>query len=266
MSISLAGIFPPIPTPFQADGEIDFAALERNLTRWNAQPLAGYVVGGSNGEFVFMTPDERVQVVHAVQELVPEDRLLIAGAAAESSRETIDITRRMAEAGAELAIVVTPHYFKNQMTAEALEHHYRLVADASPIPIILYSVPANTGIDLPVETVARLAEHPNVLGLKESGGDVTKIARMVRATGASFQILAGSAGFFLGSLGSWRGGGGLGAGQHRRRGASRTRTMLPRGGARSGAIPPAAARRAQPRGHRALRRPWTESRHGFDGL
>ncbi len=200
MSISLAGIFPPIPTPFHADGEIDFPALDRNLMRWNEFPLAGYVVGGSNGEFVFLTENERVQVVQAVRELVPANRLLIAGAAAESSRETIEITSRMADAGADLAIVVTPHYFKKQMTAEALEHHYRLVADAAPIPIVLYSVPSNTGIDLPVETVVHLAEHPNIIGLKDSGGDVTKIARMVHATSDRFQILAGSAGFFLGSL------------------------------------------------------------------
>jgi 4-hydroxy-2-oxoglutarate aldolase len=129
-----------------------------------------------------------------------EGRLLIAGSAMESTRETINVTRRMAEAGADVAIVVTPNYYKGRMTAGALVHHYRLVADASPIPVMLYSVPTNTGIDLPAQAVIELAGHHNIIGLKDSGGDVTKIGFMVHETPADFQIVAGSAGFFLAAL------------------------------------------------------------------
>lgn len=198
--ISLAGVFPPIATPFKPDEEIDFKHLQSNLERWNQEPLAGYVAGGSNGEFVFLTVDERVEVVRAARQAVPRDRLLIAGSGMESTRETIDLTCRMAQVGADVAIVVTPSYYKSRMSVAALEHHFRQVADASPIPIMLYSVPANTGLDMPAQAVLKLATHPNIIGLKDSGGDVTKIGFMVREAPSDFQILAGSAGFFLGAL------------------------------------------------------------------
>jgi 4-hydroxy-2-oxoglutarate aldolase len=199
--ISLSGIFPPILTPFKANEEIDFDHLQSNLERWNKEPLAGYVVGGSNGEFVFLTVEERVQVVRAARQAIPRDRLLIAGSGMESTRETIDLTRRMAQAGADVALIVTPNYYKSKMSVAALEHHYRQAADASPIPIMLYNVPPNTGLDLPAQAVIALATHPNVIGLKDSGGDVTKIGWMAHETrDADFQIVAGSAGFFLGAL------------------------------------------------------------------
>ena len=200
--ISLSGIFPPIPTPFKADEGIDYKHLQSNLDRWNQEPLAGYVVGGSNGEFVFLTVEERVEVVRAARQAIPRDRLLIAGSGMESTRETIDLTRRMAQAGADVAILVTPSYYKSRMNVAALEHHYSQVADASPIPVMLYSVPANTGLDLPAQAVIALATHPNIIGLKDSGGDITKIGFMAQETrNADFQIVAGSADFFLAALG-----------------------------------------------------------------
>jgi 4-hydroxy-2-oxoglutarate aldolase len=199
-ALSLAGIFPPIPTPFTADEQVDYDHLQSNLNRWNQAPLAGYVLGGSNGEYVFLTPDERVEAVRAARQVIPANRLLIAGSATESTRETIRLTHRMAEAGADVAIVVTPSYYKSRMNAAALEQHYRQVADASPIPVILYNVPANTGVDLPVQAVIKLAAHPNIIGMKESSGDVTKIGHMVQQTPDDFQMLAGSAGFLLAAL------------------------------------------------------------------
>ena len=199
--ISLAGIFPPIPTPFKANEDIDFNHLRSNLERWNREPLGGYVVGGSNGEFPFLTVEERVEVVRAARQAIPRDRLLIAGSGMESAREAIALTRRMAEAGADVALVITPNYYKARMNVAALEGYFRAVADASPIPVMLYSVPANTGLDMPAQVVINLATHPNILGMKDSGGDVTKfgfIANETRRTG--FQLVAGSAGFFLGAL------------------------------------------------------------------
>jgi 4-hydroxy-2-oxoglutarate aldolase len=199
--ISLAGIFPPIPTPFKANEDIDLDRLQSNLERWNQEPLSGYVVGGSNGEFVFLTLDERVEVVRQARQIAPRDRLVIAGAGMESARETISMTNRMAEAGADVALIVTPNYFKSRMTAPALEHYYRQVADVSPLPVMIYSVPPNTGLDMPAQAAINLAQHPNIIGMKDSGGDVTKIGFMAHETrDADFQIVAGSAGFLLGAL------------------------------------------------------------------
>jgi 4-hydroxy-2-oxoglutarate aldolase len=199
-SLSLRGVFPPIPTPFTLEGDLDLGHLSSNLERWKEQPLSGYVVGGSNGEFVSLTLEERVRVVEEVHARIPEDRVLIAGSGMQSTNGTIELTIKMAEVGADAAIVVTPSYYKALMKAEALTHHYLQVADASPIPILLYSVPANTGIDLPAEAVIQLAEHPNVIGIKDSGGSVVKMGRMVQETAPDFQVLAGSAGFMLGAL------------------------------------------------------------------
>lgn len=202
-SLSLAGIFPPMPTPFKENGDLDIDHLQANLARLNQEPLAGYVMGGSNGEFTSLTIQERLEVVGAARQVTPKDRLLIAGSGMESTRATIDLTQRMAALGADAALIVTPSYFKTKMTVAALVEHYTQVAEAAPIPVILYSVPANTGLDLPAAAVAKLAARPNIIGLKDSGGDITKIGQVVAETRAmrpDFQVLAGSAGFFLAAL------------------------------------------------------------------
>ena len=198
--ISLDGVFPPIPTPFNSNGDVDFNHLRDNLDRWNRQPLSGYVIGGSNGEFVSLTPDERIEVVQEARVTIPSDRLLIAGSGMESTRTTVELTLQMAEIGVDAVLVVTPSYYKRLMSVDALENHYRQVAEFSPVPVILYSVPANTGVDLQLEAVVRLAKHPNVVGIKDSGGSVAKVGAMVHDTPDDFQVLAGSAGFFLGAL------------------------------------------------------------------
>ncbi len=198
--MDLSGIFPPLPTPFTADGAIDFAGLRANADDLAREPISGHVVGGSNGEFSSLTTDERVRVVGAVREAVGPGRLVIAGAGQESTAATIALTREMAAAGADAALVVTPGYFKARMTSEALVGHFRAVADASPLPVLLYSVPANTGVDLPIDAVARLSEHANILGLKDSGGDITKFGRMALDCRPGFQLLAGSGGFLLAAL------------------------------------------------------------------
>ena len=199
-SISVAGVFPPIATPFTAAGDVDFTQLANNFEQWNAQPLNGYVIQGSNGEVVYLTPDERVELVGRARALAPADRLIIAGSAMESTRDTIALTKRMAEAGADIALVATPSFFPKHLTPAVLENHYRRIADEAPLPVMLYSVPANTGVDLPAEVVIRLASHPNIIGLKDSGGNVTKIGYMVYETPDAFQVLAGSAGFLLGAM------------------------------------------------------------------
>jgi len=198
--ISLRGIFPPIPTPFDPNEAIDLGRLEANLARWNSWPLDGYVVAGSTGESVSLTGDERVELVRAVRSAIPSKKLLIAGAGLESTRETVKLVNHMAEAGADAVIVVTPSYFAPSIGPDGLLAHYRSIAEASSLPVILYSVPIYTHLDLPLEVVRELATHPKVIGIKESGGSLAKITSLVSQTPADFQVLVGSAGLLLGAL------------------------------------------------------------------
>ncbi len=198
--ISLNDIFPPIPTPFAADESIHVDKLKFNLSRWDTWPLAGYVVAGSTGESVSLTGDERVELVRAVRSAIPSEKLLIAGAGLESTRETVKLVNHMAEAGADAVIVVTPSYFAPSIGSRGLIAHYLSIAEASDLPLILYSVPIYTHLDLPLEVVRELSTHPKVVGIKESGGSLAKIASLVHETPDDFQVLVGSAGLLLGAL------------------------------------------------------------------
>jgi len=199
-SLSLHGIFPPIPTPFDARGDVALGALADNIERWNQYDLAGYVVLGSNGEAVYLTEQEKVRVWETARRAIPSDKLMVAGTGCESTRETIALTRLAAEAGADVALLVTPNYFDGKMTPDALVHHYQAVADASPIPVVMYNVPKFTHVDMDAATIARAAQHPNVVGVKDSGGNIAKLADVVRLAGPDFQVLAGTAGFFFAGL------------------------------------------------------------------
>lgn len=200
MPLKLEGVFPPIPTPFDADGTILHNKLKSNLARWSETGLHGFAVLGSNGEFVFLSEAEKAAVWETARAAIPRDKLFLAGAGAESTRETIALARRAAELGADAAMVVTPHYYKSQMNALTLMNHYRVIADASPIPIIIYNMPASTGIDLDAAAVIQLAQHPNIVGIKDSSGNVTKFGDIVRAVRADFSLLAGSGGYFYPAL------------------------------------------------------------------
>jgi len=200
MPLSLAGIFPPVTTPFRPNGDLALDHLRATLERMNTLPLAGYVLGGSNGEFTSLSVEERLAVTTLARDVTPTTRVLIGGSGMESTRGTIALTKQIAAIGVDAVMVVTPGYFQARMSGPALEAHYLAVADASPVPVLLYSVPANTGVDLPQDAVARLSAHPNILGLKDSGGDITKLGWMVGATRPGFQILAGSGGFLLPAL------------------------------------------------------------------
>jgi 4-hydroxy-2-oxoglutarate aldolase len=199
-TISLRGSFPPIPTPFDARGEVDYGALIANLERWNGYGLAGYVIAGSNGEAAFLTEAEKRCVWETVRQAIPAGKLLIAGTGCESTRQTVALTRVAAEAGADAALVVTPHYYGQMVSSQALLDHYQAVADASPIPVILYTVPKFTHVDLDAATIARASLHSNIVGVKDSSGNLIKLADTVGLTGPDFQVLAGSGGFFLAGL------------------------------------------------------------------
>ncbi|XP_008060723.1 4-hydroxy-2-oxoglutarate aldolase, mitochondrial isoform X1 [Carlito syrichta] len=198
--VDIAGIYPPVTTPFTATAEVDYGKLEENLHKLGTLPFRGFVVQGSTGEFPFLTSSERLEVVSRARQAMPKDKLLLAGSGCESTQATVEMTVSMAQVGADAAMVVTPCFYRGRMSSAALIHHYTKVADLSPIPVVLYSVPANTGLDLPVDAVVTLSQHPNIVGMKDSGGDVTRIGLIVHKTRRQdFQVLAGSAGFLLAS-------------------------------------------------------------------
>ena len=199
-SISLSGVFPPIPTPFDREGNVACQALVENLERWGRYDLTGYLVLGSNAEAVYLDDEEKLRVLQEARKAIPKDKVMIAGTGAESTRHSIALTRQAAEVGADVAILVTPHYYGNRMTPDSLVAYYQAVAEASPIPILLYNVPIYTHLDMDAATVARASRHPNIIGVKDSGGNITKIGDIVRLTGPDFQVLAGSAGFFFAAL------------------------------------------------------------------
>ncbi len=196
----LEGIYPPIPTPFGGNGEIDVEALAENLSWWMSYSLAGVVVLGSNGEAILLEEGEKLRLIEAVRTGVPEDRAVIVGTGMPSTRATISLMRAAAEAGGDYALVLSPHYYKGQMSDDVLIAHFHAVADASPIPIILYNMPACTGIDLSAELIVRIAEHENIVGMKDSGGNVVKLGKVHGEFGERFRILAGSASFLLPAL------------------------------------------------------------------
>jgi 4-hydroxy-tetrahydrodipicolinate synthase len=198
--MDFSGVFAALTTPFAADDSVAIAELKKNIQRYNATTLAGYAVQGSTGESVLLSRAEWDSVLVAAKEAASPQKRLLAGTGVESTAETISRSKRAAELGYHAALVKTPYYYKPVYKPEVFIAHYRRVADASPIPVMLYSVPQFTGISLEAPEVAVLAQHPNIIGIKESSGHVQRVAEMVSATPASFQILTGGAGVLLPSL------------------------------------------------------------------
>ncbi len=178
----LHGIFPPITTPFYPDGNVYFKKLESNVERYSRTPCAGIVVLGSTGEAILLSDQERRDVLKTAGETAAPNKVLIAGTGIESAIETLRLTEYAAELGYDVAMVRTPHYYKKQMQPANILAFYRIVADRSPLPVIIYNFPQATGYDMPAELVIELAEHPNLVGIKESSGDVEKVRKMVEGT------------------------------------------------------------------------------------
>ena len=194
------GIYAPVPTSFDAQDQFDPTRFRHLLARWVASPLTGFVILGSNGEAPYVDELESDRVIAAAREVIPHERPLIAGTGRESTRATIAATRRAADLGADAVIVRTPGFFKLQMTSEVFIRHYTAVADASPVPVLLYNYTALTGVNLGADAVGRLAAHANIVGIKESGGDAAQIADFVAAGGPEFCVFAGSSTSFYPSL------------------------------------------------------------------
>lgn len=192
MSKQIRGVLPPIPTPFDADGNVSPENLTANLQRWVEAGLHGFVVLGSNGEYVMLSKEEKVCILETARAAIPQDRLMIAGAGTDSTREAIDVVKRAASIGADAALIVTPHYYRNQMTSAALLYHYKTIADASPIPIMVYNVPANTNLDIDAATVVELSQHGNIVGIKDSSANVAKMGEIIRYAPPDFAVMVGT--------------------------------------------------------------------------
>jgi len=192
--MKLQGIFPPIVTPFDHQGNLYASKVRHNIEKWNLTTLAGYVVCGSTGESVMLTTEEKVQLWELVANAAAADKLLIAGTGVESVRETVCLTNRAAAMGYKAAMVRTPHYYKNLINrSDAQMLYYRAVADQSKLPLIIYNWPQTTGVDIAPDAVAQLSGHPNIIAIKESSGDLAKVMQMIREVRPGFQVLVGSA-------------------------------------------------------------------------
>lgn len=197
------GIYPPLPTFFDTNEELDLVTLHHHVQKLQGTGIAGYVLMGSNGEAVHLTSDERATLIATVRQIIGDDNStpLIAGCGDSSTRATIAHCRAAAQHGADFALVLPPFYYKGSMDTRALIAHYQRVADQSPLPILIYNMPGNTaGTDLDAATICSLAEHPNIVGVKDSAGNVAKLAQIVASVPSTFHVFAGSAGYVLPAL------------------------------------------------------------------
>jgi 4-hydroxy-2-oxoglutarate aldolase len=200
MPINLNGILLPITTPFLPDEALDIEGLNSNLRSWNDTGVVGYVVLGSTGERANLDETEYFQVIETARQVVPDGLTFIAGAGQQSTRGTIKEIQSAAKAGAAAVLVITPSFYKAAITQDALIGHYRAVADASPVPVILYSMPDLTGIKIEPETAARLSNHENIIGMKDSSADIPKFTETIGLAPEDFALMIGNGTVFCDAL------------------------------------------------------------------
>jgi 4-hydroxy-2-oxoglutarate aldolase len=197
--MKLSGVMPPITTPFQ-DGKLALDKLKNNFKKWNKTGLSGYLVLGSNGEAVYLNEKEKIKVVEISRVSIPRSKFMIVGTGMESTQETICFTNQVAKIGANFALVVTPSYFKGSMKPQILYDHFFAVAESSRIGILIYNVPQFTGINLESEWVAKLSEHPNIVGIKDSSGNIGQLSEIIHLSQKGFAVFVGSAPVFFPAL------------------------------------------------------------------
>jgi 4-hydroxy-2-oxoglutarate aldolase len=201
--MKISGVFVPATTPFDpVTGDVDLVAFRRNARSWLADGVSGLVLFGSTGEGLLLEPDERTRLLESVRELTAEGQLLLAGTGAESTRAAIRLSRAAADSGADAVLVHPPAYYKPQMSPESLRDHFEAVAEASPLPVILYQVPtAYSGVELQSGLVAQLSHHPNIIGIKDSSGDLKTLGGLVEnAAGDGFSVVVGNGSIFYAGL------------------------------------------------------------------
>ena len=190
----------PVTTPFAQSGEVDLRSLEANLDKWSQTGITGYVFLGSTGERVHLDESEYLRIVELARSRVSNDEAFIVGAGQQSTVGTIKEIARAAAAGADAVLVITPHFYRSAINQESLVAYYRSVADVAPVPLLLYSMPALTGIKIEPETVARLSEHPNIVGVKDSSNDVAGFSETVRLCPRDFAVMTGNGTVLLDAL------------------------------------------------------------------
>ena len=196
----LKGIFPPVVTPFDRRGEVDDGCFRENLRKYVGVGLGGIVVTGSTGEAPYLTERERLRLVELAREIVRPPEILIVGTGLESTRETLRLSREAIARGADALLVVTPNYYKPKMDATALSAHYHALADGVRRPVLIYSIPQFTGVHIDAATIATLSRHPNIVGLKESSGNLAFVREVLCKVRPGFRVLVGSVQILLDSL------------------------------------------------------------------
>ena len=191
MTLKPGGVMPPVATPFKND-ELDLEAFKANISNYNQTGLTGYVVLGSNGEAAYLNDQEKDRVIEAAREAASEDKLLVIGTGSESTKEAIRLAHRAAELGGDCLLVLPPHYYKSLMTEERLTAHYLVLAETSPVPVLIYNMPAATGLNLGPALVRTLSEHPNIIGIKDSSGSMDQLSEIVRLTDPDFSVIVGA--------------------------------------------------------------------------
>lgn len=194
------GIYTPIVTPFKENEDIDYEAMKFNLDKWAKTDLDGIVVLGSNGEFVFLSMEEKLELVKFVIDNFTKEKNIIVGTTCESTKETIILSNKIADLGADAVLVLPPNYYKGGMNEEILYKHFTDIADEVKVPVMLYNMPGNTGINLSAKLIARLSKHPNIVGVKDTSGNIVQMAEIVRDTDEDFTVFAGNAGYLLPAL------------------------------------------------------------------
>ena len=199
-NINLNGILPPVTTPFTERGDVDYAALAANIARYNETGLRGYVPLGSNGEAVHVAADERRQVIETVKRAAASEHTIVAGVNELSTRAAIEASRAAADCGADAVLVITPYFYKGSMTQERLFLHFSEVADHSPVPVLIYNVPQNTGVVIESATIAALGAHQNIIGVKDSAGNMGTISETIRLVPEGVAVMVGNGGIVYPSL------------------------------------------------------------------
>ena len=194
------GIYTPIITPFDESGVIDYGKMKHNIEKWGKTDLDGIVVLGSNGEFVYLTEAEKLEVIQFAVNNFTKAKKIIAGVSCESTAETIETAKKAAALGVDAVLVLPPHYYRGAMKDEILYGYFTDVADSSPVPVMLYNMPGNTGINLSSALIARLSNHPNIAGVKDTGGNIVQLAETVRDTDDNFSVFAGNTGYLMPAL------------------------------------------------------------------
>lgn len=198
--LQLSGVFPPMVTPFKENGDVDYQAFTENIEKWNHTGLSGYLVLGSNSETCYLSMEEKEELIRLTVKHSLKDKHIMAGTGLESIRETIEFTNRAARLGAQSALVLTPCFFGNSMNSAAMIDYFTQVADHVNIPVLLYNVPKFTHVNIEADAVKELAKHPNIIGMKDSSGNIQQLAAYKRAASEDFNIMVGTAGAWYPAL------------------------------------------------------------------